>query len=87
MTGTERLTERAISFAITEADEDLAVARLDFLAQGDHAALDAAIDACLVKGLGGTLPRVVAAWQGHQPRMMRARRPRTSRLRAATMGP
>ena len=49
MTGTERLTERAISFAITEADEDLAVARLDFLAQGDHAALDAAIDACLAR--------------------------------------
>jgi hypothetical protein len=47
MTRTERLTERAISFAIAEADEDLAVARLAFLAQGDHAALDAAIDACL----------------------------------------
>jgi hypothetical protein len=49
MTRTERLTERAISFAITEADEDLAVARLDFLAQGDHAALDAAIDACVAR--------------------------------------
>jgi hypothetical protein len=31
MTRTERLTERAISFAITEADEDLAVARLEAL--------------------------------------------------------
>jgi hypothetical protein len=30
-----------------EVDEDLAVARLAFLAQGDHAALDAAIDAYL----------------------------------------
>jgi hypothetical protein len=43
----ERLTEQAISFALAEADEDLAVARLAFLAQGDDAALDAAIDACL----------------------------------------
>jgi hypothetical protein len=49
MTRTERLTERAISFAIAEADEDLAVARLAFLAQGDQAALDAAIDACLAR--------------------------------------
>jgi hypothetical protein len=49
MTRTDRLTERAIAFAIAEADEDLAVARLAFLAQGDHAALDAAIDACLAR--------------------------------------
>jgi hypothetical protein len=49
MTRTVRLTERAISFAIAEADEDLAVARLAFLAHGDHAALDAAIDACLAR--------------------------------------
>jgi hypothetical protein len=49
MTRTERLTERAITFAIAEADEDLAVARLAFLAQGDHAVLDAAIDACLAR--------------------------------------
>ena len=49
MTRTERLTERAISFALAEADEDLAVARLAFLAQGDHAALDAVIDACLAR--------------------------------------
>jgi hypothetical protein len=49
MSRIERLTERAISFAIAEADEDLAVARLAFLAQGDHAALDAAIDACLAR--------------------------------------
>jgi hypothetical protein len=49
MTRTERLTERAITFAIAEPDEDLAVARLAFLAQGDHAALDEAIDACLAR--------------------------------------
>jgi hypothetical protein len=35
--------------AIAEPDEDLAVARLAFLVQGDHAALDAAIDACLAR--------------------------------------
>jgi hypothetical protein len=45
----EHLTERAITFAIAEADEDLAVARLAFLARGDHGALDAAIDACLAR--------------------------------------
>jgi hypothetical protein len=49
MTRTERLTERAITFAIAEADEDLAVVRLAFLAHGDYAALDAAIDACLAR--------------------------------------
>jgi hypothetical protein len=49
MSRTERLTERAISFAIAEADEELAVARLAFLGQGDHAALDAVIDACLAR--------------------------------------
>ena len=49
MSRIERLTERAIALALAEADEDLAVARLAFLAQGDHAALDAAIDACLAR--------------------------------------
>ena len=49
MTRTKRLTERAISFAIAEADEDLAVPRLTFLARGNHAALDAAIEACLAR--------------------------------------
>ena len=49
MTRTERLTERAITFAMAEANEDLAVARLVFLDRGDHAALDAAIDACLAR--------------------------------------
>jgi hypothetical protein len=49
MTRTQRLAERAITFAIAEADEDRAVARLVFLAQGDHAALDQAIEACLAR--------------------------------------
>jgi hypothetical protein len=47
MSRIERLTERAIAFATAEADEDLAVAHLAFLARGEHDALDAAIDACL----------------------------------------
>ena len=47
MRRTQRLTEQAISFAIAEANEDLAVARLAFLVNGDHDALDQAIDACL----------------------------------------
>src|SRR6266508_739150 len=49
MTRTQRLSERAINFAIAEANEDLAVARLAFLAHGDHAALDEAIEACLAR--------------------------------------
>ena len=43
------LDQRAITFAIAEPDEDLALARLVFLAQGDRADLDAAIDACLAR--------------------------------------
>ena len=49
MTRTQRLAERAITFAIAEADEDLAVARLAFLAHGDLGALDAAMEACLAR--------------------------------------
>ena len=49
MTRTQRLTERAITFAIAEADEDLAVTRLTLLAHGDHAALDQAMAACLAR--------------------------------------
>jgi hypothetical protein len=49
MTRIQRLTERAVAFAMAEADEDLAVARLAFLAHGDHPALDAAIEACLAR--------------------------------------
>ena len=49
MTRTQRLAERAIGLAIAEADEDLAVARLAFLAHGDHAALDQAMAACLAR--------------------------------------
>jgi hypothetical protein len=49
MTRIERLTERAITFAIAEPNQSLAVARLAFLAHGDYPALDAAIDAYLAR--------------------------------------
>jgi hypothetical protein len=42
-----RLVERAISFAIDERDDDLAVARLAWLAQDDEAALEEAGQVCL----------------------------------------
>jgi hypothetical protein len=47
--GLARPAERSITLAIAEADEDLAVARLAFLAHGDLAALDAAMEACLAR--------------------------------------
>ena len=43
----ERLVERAMAFAIEEFDDDLAVARLAWLARDDQAALDEACDVCL----------------------------------------
>jgi len=42
-----RLVERAMMFAVTEYDDDAAVARLARLTQTDHAALDQACDVCL----------------------------------------
>jgi hypothetical protein len=43
----ERLVERAMAFAVEEFDDDLAVARLAWLAQDDQAALDQVCDVCL----------------------------------------
>jgi hypothetical protein len=43
----ERLVERAMTFAIDERDDDLAVARLAWLAQDDQAALEEAGEVCL----------------------------------------
>ena len=61
-----RLAERAITFAIAEADEDLAVDRLAFLAHGERAVLDQAIDACLARGDRGlrTAGERSAFWSG-----------------------
>jgi hypothetical protein len=42
----DRLVERAMTFAVDEYDDDLAVDRLAWLAQDDHAA-GPACDACL----------------------------------------
>jgi hypothetical protein len=43
----ERLVERAMTFAVEEYDDELAVARLAWLAHDDQAALDQACDVCL----------------------------------------
>jgi hypothetical protein len=43
----QRLVERAMTFAVEEYDDDLAVTRLAWLARDDQAALDQACDACL----------------------------------------
>jgi hypothetical protein len=43
----ERLVERAMAFAIDERDDDLAVARLTWLARDDQAALEEAGEFCL----------------------------------------
>ena len=43
----ERLVERAMALAIDEHDDELAVARLAWLAQDDHAALAEASEVCL----------------------------------------
>jgi methyl-accepting chemotaxis protein len=43
----ERLVERAVAFAVDEHDDGIAVARLAWLAQDDHAALEAAGEVCL----------------------------------------
>jgi hypothetical protein len=75
MSRIERLTERAIAFALAEPDEELAVARLAFLAHGDHAALDAAIDACLARTerfpIRAGAPS--ASWSGSATRTSRLR--------------
>jgi hypothetical protein len=43
----ERLVERAMTYAVEEFDDDLAVARLAWLARDDQAALDQACAVCL----------------------------------------
>jgi hypothetical protein len=43
----ERLVERAIALAVDEGDDDLAVARLAWLAQDNHGALEEAGEVCL----------------------------------------
>jgi hypothetical protein len=42
-----RLVERATALAVEESDDDIAVARLAWLANGDHAAVEEAGEACL----------------------------------------
>jgi hypothetical protein len=57
----ERLVERAIALAIDERDDDLAVARLAWLAQDDQAALVQAGEVCLGLPEAGLVVRARAA--------------------------
>jgi hypothetical protein len=57
----ERLVERAVALAVDERDDDLAVARLAWLAQDDQAALDQAGEVCLERGEAGLVVRGRAA--------------------------
>jgi hypothetical protein len=88
----ERLVERAMALAIDEHDDELAVARLAWLAQDDHAAVDQAGEVCrghagvglVVRGRAiGLLARVrhhdLAARPAGSPRPGPARRPGTPR--------
>jgi hypothetical protein len=87
----ERLVERAFAFAIAERD-DVAVARLAWLAQDDHVALEEASEVCLertevdlvVRGrAAGLLARVhhhdLATRPAASPHPRPARQPRTPR--------
>jgi hypothetical protein len=93
----ERLVERAISLAIDEHDDELAVARLAWLAQDDQAALEEAGEVCLghtevdlvVRGRAtGLLARVrhhdLAARPAGSPRPGPARQPGTARAAGGT---
>jgi hypothetical protein len=88
----ERLVERAMTFAVDEHDDGLAVARLAWLAQDDHAALEEAGEVCLrntevdlaVRGRAtGLLARVrlhdLAARPAGSPRPSPAQQPGTPR--------
>src|SRR5215218_2064238 len=88
----ERLVERAITFAVDEHDDGIAVARLAWLAQDDHAALEEAGEICLgdtevdlaVRGRAtGLLARVrlhdLAARPAGSPRAGPAQQPGTAR--------
>ena len=57
----DRLVERAIALALEERDDDLAAARLTWLAQGDRAALDQAGELCLEHTGAGLVVRARAA--------------------------
>jgi hypothetical protein len=57
----DRLVERAIALALEERDDDLAAARLAWLAQDDRAALDQAGELCLDHAGAGLVVRARAA--------------------------
>jgi hypothetical protein len=57
----ERLVERAMTLAVDERDDDIAVARLAWLAQDDQAALEEAGEVCLAHTEGNLVVRGRAA--------------------------
>jgi hypothetical protein len=70
----ERLVERAMTFALDERDDDLAVARLAWLAQDDQAALEEAGEVCLGHPEAGLVVRaratgLLARVRHHDPSM------------------
>ena len=70
----ERLVERAMALAIDERDDELAVARLAWVAQGDHAALEEAGQVCLAHTegdlvVGGRAAGLLARVGHHDPSM------------------
>jgi hypothetical protein len=77
-----RLVERAIAFAVDERDDELAVARLAWLAHDDQAALDQAGEVCLAHNEVGLVVRCRAAGLlGRVGRQELAGRPAPSRTR------
>jgi hypothetical protein len=74
----ERLVERAMALAIDELDDGIAVARLAWLAQDDHAAVDRAGEVCLGHtGVGlvvrGRAAGLLARVRHHDPPGMQSR--------------
>jgi hypothetical protein len=61
----EWLVERAITFAIAEADEGLAVVRLAFLARGCHVVLDAAMDTAATAAVPDGVENTTRLSPGH----------------------
>ena len=77
-----RLAERAMTFAVDERDDDLAVARLAWLAQDDQAALEEAAEVCLERAQGDLVVRARAAGLLARVRHHDLRRPPSMRNRA-----
>src|SRR5215217_2593753 len=78
----ERLVERAMTFAVDQYDDDVAVARLAWLAQDDHPALEEAGELCLKYTEVNLVVRARAAGLLARVRHHDLRRPPSMRNRA-----